>query len=261
MSNKANIHETAIIDPSAKIANDVVVGPYCVIGPNVEIGSGSELKSHVVVTRNTKIGKNNTFHQFGSIGSDNQDLLKDDKPTYLEIGDNNVFHECVTINRGSIKVNCLTKIGNHNFIMAYAHVGHDSVTGDYVILTNGATLAGHVDVHEHAIIGAYCAIHQYCTVGAYAMVSLGAMVNKDVLPYLMVSGNKPRVAGLNIVGLTRKGFSKQDIQVLQKAYKIIFRQGNTTADAIELLQPLVSESKSVQRFIEGLKASDRGIVR
>lgn len=255
------IDSKAVIDPSAVIADDVNIGAYTVIGPNVEIGSGSVIGPHVVISCNTKIGKNNKIYQFASIGADNQDLVQDNKPTYLEIGDDNVIHEFVSINRGSTKEDGVTKIGNRNLIMAYAHVGHDSVTGDHVMLANAATLAGHVKVKDYAIIGAFCAVHQFCTVGAYSMVSLGAMVNKDVLPFLMAAGNKPKVSGLNKVGLTRNGFSSEDIKILRQAYKIIFRQSNTTAVALTMLEPLVEQCSAVQQMIDMLSVSKRGIVR
>lgn len=255
------IDPNAIIDPSAIIADDVNIGAYTIIGPNVEIGSGSTIGPHVVITCNTKIGQNNKIYQFASIGGDNQDLVEDEKPTFLEIGDNNVIHEFVSINRGSSKEKCITKIGNHNLMMAYAHVGHDSCTGDHVMLANAATLAGHVKIHDYAIIGAFCAVHQFCTIGAYSMISLGAMVNKDVLPYLMVAGNKPKVSGLNKVGLSRNGFSTQEIKILQKAYKIIFRQGNTVAAALILLEPLVAQCQAVQQMADMLSTSKRGVIR
>lgn len=255
------IDSTSIIDPTAIIADDVTIGAFTIIGPNVEIASGCRIGPNVVILCNTKIGKNNKIYQFASIGGDNQDLVEDSKPTYLEIGDNNVIHEFVSINRGSTKEHCVTKIGNHNLIMAYSHVGHDSCTGDHVMLANGATLAGHVTIHNNAIIGAFCAVHQFCTIGAYSMVTLGAMVNKDVLPYLMVAGNKTKVSGLNKVGLRRNGFDAKQMKYLETAFKIIFRLGNTKGEALSLLQPLVNDCPAVQRFIDMLAASKRGVVR
>jgi UDP-N-acetylglucosamine acyltransferase len=255
------IDSKAIIDPSANIASDVCIGPYSVIGPNVEIGAGSWLGPHVVITRNTKLGRNNKIYQFASIGGDNQDKLADTTETYLEIGDNNIFHEFVTVNRGSIKENCVTKIGDDNFMMAYSHIGHDCIIGSNTIFANGATLAGHVNVGDAATIGAFCAIHQFCNIGAYSFVARGAMVVQDVLPYLMVAGNDPKASGLNKVGLTRNGFSKADIRIIFKAYKVIFRESNTVEQAQKILVELAKECSAVQAFIDGLNLATRGIVR
>lgn len=257
----SNIDPTAVIDSSAKIASDVSIGAYSVIGPNVEIGSGTSIASHVVIPCNTKIGTNNKIYQFASIGGDNQDLVHDDKPTYLEIGNNNTIHEFVTINRGSVKENCVTKMGDYNLLMAYTHIGHDSVIGSHTIFANGATLAGHVIVDDYATVGAYCAIHQFCNVGAHAFVTHGAMVTKDVLPYIMVSGNVPKAFGINKVGLQRHGYSKETIKQLLQAYKVIFRQNHTTAEATDKLEVITQQCAEVKQYISALQRAQRGIVR
>jgi UDP-N-acetylglucosamine acyltransferase len=255
------IHKTAIIDPSAKIADDVEIGPYTVIGHDVEIGSGTWIGPNVVISKWTKIGKANKIYQFASIGSDPQDSHYKEEESYLTIGDNNVFHPCVTVNRGTAKQNLLTSIGNDNLFMAYAHIAHDCTIGDHTVFVNGSTLAGHIVVDDHATVGAFCAIHQFCNIGAYSFTAHGAMVTKDILPYLMVSGNKPTTVGLNSIGLERNGFSAEAIKTLQKAYKIIFREGLIVADAMSKLEDLVGECPEVQAFIDGLNRAKRGIIR
>ena len=259
------IHNTAMISDSAKVADDVEIGPYTIVGPNVEIDSGTWIGPHVVVSSNTKIGKNNTIYQFASVGGDNQDLVRDDKPTFLEIGDDNVIHEFVTINRGSIKEEArCTKIGNKNLFMAYSHVGHDCTIENETIFANGATLAGHVLVQNHATIGAYCAVHQFCNIGEHSFLARGAMVVKDILPYLMVSGNDPKVHGLNLVGLKRAAFDKATIKTVSAAYKIIFRSKKTIDVALAELRPLAEGCPQVEPYIVALERAletGRGIIR
>ena len=258
------IHSAAIISDSAKIAENVEIGAYSVIGPNVEIDSGTWIGPHVVINSNTKIGKNNKIYQFSSVGGDNQDLTPDDKPTYLEIGDDNIIHEFVTINRGSVKEKCLTLVGDGNLFMAYSHVGHDCIIENDTIFANGATLAGHVLVQNHATIGAYCAIHQFCNIGAYSFIARGAMVVKDILPYVMASGNDPKVHGLNIIGLKRAGFDRDVIKSLLQAYKIIFRNGKTINDALIELQLLANQCEEITQLIQALNRAmdtERGIIR
>jgi len=251
----------AIIDPSAKIADDVDIGPYSVIGPNVEIGEGTWIGANVVVFKNTKLGKNNKIYQFASIGTDPQDISFGNEESYLIVGDNNVFHPCVTINRGTAKQELETKIGNNNFFMAYAHVAHDCSIGNHTVFANNATLAGHIRVDDYVTIGAFCAVHQFCNVGVYSYISRGAMVVKDVLPFLMVSGNEPKAYGLNTIGLQRNGFSGETIKQLQRAYKLIFRQALSMNEAIEQLKDLVEECSAIEHFIQGLERATRGIVR
>lgn len=256
------IHASAIIDKKADIASDVEIGPYTVIGPNVEIDSGTWVGSNVVIPCNTKIGKNNKIYQFSSIGGDNQDLVHDDKPTYLKIGDNNTIHEFVTINRGSIKEqDCITTIGSHNLIMAYSHIGHDCHVGSQTIFANGATLAGHVNVDDHATIGAYCAIHQFCHIGEHCFVARGAMVTQDVLPFILITGNEPEARGLNKVGLERAGFSKNDLRNLQKIYKMVFRSKESLQQLMPELEALAVDSENVAKFVDGIKRAQRGFVR
>ncbi len=257
----AYIHPTAIIDPTAKIADDVVIGAYSVIGHDVTIDSGCWLGSHVVIEKWTTIGKNNKFYPFAAIGSDPQDSHYKEEESYLIIGNDNVFHSSVTINRGTTKQDLRTIIGNDNLFMAYTHLGHDCIVGDHIVFANGAVLAGHVNVDNYATIGAYCAVHQFCQIGAYSFTSHGAMVSKDVLPYLMVIGNDVKTYGLNTVGLQRNGFSKETIAYLQKAYKIIFRNNLLTADALIELKKMVHDCPEVSAFVQSIENAKRGFIR
>lgn len=261
VDNVNRIHPTAIIADSAVLADTVTVGPYCVIGENVTIGDNTIIHPHAVIHSNTRMGKNNVIYQFASVGGDNQDLIKDNEPTWLEIGDFNIVHEFVTINRGSIKQSCVTKVGNHNLFMAYTHIGHDCDVGNHVIFANGATLAGHVRVDDHATIGAYCAVHQFCHIGQFSFLARGVMAVQDILPYLIVTGNSPTVNGINVVGLKRYGFTSKDITLAQQAYKIIFRQDLTIETALEELAKLEDANEIVANFIHAIKRAERGIVR
>ncbi len=255
------IDEQAIIHPRAKLAAGVSVGPGSVIGENVEIGQNTWIGPHVVIQGPTKIGANNKIFQFASVGSDPQDLTYNGEPTRLEIGDNNIIREFCMISRGTTKGGSMTHIGNHNFLMAYSHVGHDCRISNNVILINYAALSGHVDVEDYAIIGGYAAIHQFCKVGAYAFVARATYVTKDVLPYVMIAGSETSACGINTVGLRRRGFSSQAIDNLRRAYKIIFRKGFTTQEAIAELEIMQAECPEIIPLIDGLNQSTRGIVR
>lgn len=255
------IHETAVIDPNAKLGKNVTVGPFTVIDRDVVIGDGTWISSHVSIVGHTTIGKNNRFFPFSSIGEAPQDLKYNDEPTRLEIGDNNLFRENCTVHRGTIQDQGLTKIGNNNLFMANSHVAHDCVVADHVILTNGAGLAGHVIVEDHAICGASVGVHQFCRIGQHSFLTLGALVSKDVVPYTIVCGEDGRVQGLNLVGLKRRGFSDDQLSAIRKAYKIIFREGLTVEQAVQALEPLVAEWAVVKPMLEALLTSTRGIAR
>lgn len=254
------IHETAIIDPSAKLAADVRVGPYSVIGPDVFIDEGTEIGPHAVIKGPSRIGKHNKIFQFASIGEDCQDKKFIGEHATLEVGDGNVFREFCTIHRGTAHGGSVTRIGNDNLFMAYTHVAHDCIVGNEVVMSNNATLAGHVVVGDAAIMSGFTAIHQFCYVGAHSFIGGGAKVVKDILPFVMISCDA-HCAGLNLVGLKRRGYDADSIAILKKAYRIIFRSGNTVAQSIEELEQLVPECEAVQAFIDGLQASERGIVR
>lgn len=255
------IHQTAIIDSKAKLAANVSVGPWSYIGADVEIGEGTVISSHVVIKGPTKIGKNNKIFQFSSIGEECQDKKYAGEPTRLEIGDNNIIRESVTIHRGTVQDNSLTKIGSGNLLMAYVHIAHDCMVGDNNILANNATLAGHVHVGDFAILGGFTGVHQFCKIGSYSFCGVGSVVVKDVIPYLMAAGQNAVPHGMNTEGLRRKGYSAEAISALKKAYKIIYRQGLTLAAAQQELNELAKEEPSVQLIVDFLQDSSRGIIR
>lgn len=255
------IHQTAIIHPSAKLAENVSVGPYSLIGADVEIGEGTVIESHVVIKGITTIGKNNHFYQFGSIGEDCQDKKYAGEPTRLEIGDNNVFRESVTIHRGTVQDDSLTKIGSNNLLMAYVHVAHDCVVGDDNILANNATLAGHVHVGEHVILGGMTAVHQFCHIGSHSFSGGGSVVLRDIPPYVMVGGPQNTPHGINSEGLRRRGFSKETITNIRRAYKVLYRSGNRAQEAVVSLNEMAKETPEIQMLADFVANSPRGIVR
>ncbi len=255
------IHPSAIIDSSAKLADDVSVGPWTVIGPDVEIAAGTKIHSHVVIKGPTSIGENNEIFQFSTVGEDTPDLKYQGEPTRLEIGDNNVIREGVTIHRGTVQDKGLTYIGNHNLIMAYAHIGHDSIVHNHTVLVNNVALAGHVDVGDYAILSGYTLVHQFCNIGAHAFTGMGTAVGKDVPAYVTVNGAPATAFAINSEGLKRRGYSPETIKMLKKAYKIVYRQARTVDDAINELESLVKICPEVQLLIDSLRHSNRGIVR
>ncbi len=255
------IHPTAIIDESATLAADCEVGPYSIIGANVEIGSGCQIGPHVVIKGPSRIGKSNRIFQFSSIGEDPQDLKYDGEHSSLEIGDNNVIREYVTMNRGTGGGGGVTRVGSNNLFMAYTHIAHDCIVADRVIMANGSSLAGHVTVGEHAILAGFCCIHQFCTVGEHAFVGLNSVANKDVTPFTLVVGNYATARGINKEGLRRRGFSDQDINDLHRAFIEVVKGKGERKLAFEKVQPLAERSGAVARLLEFITSSERGIIR
>lgn len=255
------IHPAAIVDPSARIAADVEVGPWTLIGADVEIGAGTRIASHVVIKGPTKIGANNQILQFSTIGEDTPDMKYKGEQTRLVIGDNNVIREGVTIHRGTVQDRGETTIGANNLIMAYVHIGHDSVIGDNCILVNNASLAGHVHVGDWAILSGYALVHQFCHIGAHAFLGASTYLTKDVPAYVLVAGNPAEASNINVEGLKRRGFSADAISVLRRAYKIVYRQGLSVEDALTELQAIVRDAPEVQPLIDSIANSKRGIVR
>lgn len=256
INSKADIH------PNAKIADGVEIGPWTVIGDDVEIESGTWVGPHVVISGPTRIGKNNKIYQFASIGDAPQDMRYAGEKTTLEIGDNNVIREYCTVNRGTVKGGGNTRIGDHNFLMAYVHIAHDCQVGDHTIFANYAALSGHVTVEDFAVVGAYAAVHQFCTIGTHSFITAATYINKDVLPFVIIGGHTAAAAcGLNAVGLKRRGFSTETIENLRRAYKIIFRRSLSVDEALIELEILRVECPEVQVLIDSLKKSQRGIVR
>ncbi|MDE1460388.1 acyl-ACP--UDP-N-acetylglucosamine O-acyltransferase [Spartinivicinus poritis] len=255
------IDSRAVIDPKAKVAEGVEVGPWSYIGPEVEIGPGSVIHSHVVIKGPTQIGKNNRIFQFASVGEDCQDKKYQGEPTRLEIGDNNIIREGCTIHRGTVQDNSATIIGNNNLFMAYVHVGHDSIIEDDCIFANNAAIAGHVKVGRGAILGGYTTVHQFCMVGAYSMSAAHTAVFKDIPAFVMVSGNPAEAHGMNFEGMRRRQYSPELIKILRQAYKVVYRQGLTLEEALAKLSVLEKGYAEVSVFIKSLEASTRGITR
>ena len=255
------IDNRAIIDPSAKLADDVEVGPWSIVGPNVEIGAGSVIGPHVVLKGPTKMGKNNRIYQFATVGDDTPDLKYKGEDTWLVMGDNNVIREGVTIHRGTVQDRGETTIGDSNLIMAYAHIAHDCVIGNNTVFVNNASLAGHVVVHDWATLGGYTLIHQFVEIGAHAFVGMGSAVGKDILPFVTVNGSPAAPYGINSVGLKRRDFTAEQISAIKRAYKIVYRQNLTVEEAVEALKPVVEEFSEVQLMVDALQRSTRGIVR
>jgi len=257
-----NIHPTALIDPGAKVAASCQIGPYCVIGAGVELGENCRLISHVAIEGPTKIGAHNNFFPFAAVGMAPQDVTYKDEPTRLEIGDHNEIRECVTISRGTVKGGGLTRIGSHILIMAYTHVGHDSVIGDHAMLVNGATIAGHVTVEEWAVVGALCPVHQFVRIGAHSYVGGGTTITQDVLPFSMTSAARDTHAyGMNKVGLERRGFSKERIARIHHAYKILLASKMNTSQAIEKLKAEPNRGEDVDMLIRFIETAERGIIK
>lgn len=257
----ACIHPTAIVDAGAQIADDVEIGPYSVIGKDVRIDRGTVIGPHVVIDGITRIGQNNRFHSGGAIGCKPQDKKYRDEPTRLEIGDGNTFFQCVTVSVGTPQDHGLTRIGNNNWLMAYVHIAHDCILGNETILANGATLAGHVEVGDYAILGGLSAIHQFCVVGPYAMAGGGAMIPQDVPPFVMCEGNRASARGLNIEGMRRRGFTPEQISAVKQAYKLLYRDGLSYEEACGRIGALAAEEPVLQCFVDFFARSKRGIVR
>ncbi len=255
------IDARACVDPSAIVADDVQIGPWSLIGPDVEIGSGCIIESHVVIKGPTRIGSGNHIYQFSSIGEATPDLKYRDEPTRLLIGDNNVIRESVTIHRGTVQDRSETIIGNGNLLMAYVHIGHDSVIGNHTILVNNTALAGHVEVGDWAILSGYTLVHQFCKLGAHSFSGMGTAIGKDVPAYVTVSGSPAEAKTINVEGLRRRGFSADAISQLRRAFKIVYRQGLTLDLALQRLETMLPDTPEVAVLIDSIRASERGIVR
>jgi UDP-N-acetylglucosamine acyltransferase len=256
------IHPTAIIDSSSEISPTAQIGPYCIIGPETRIGADTILESHVHVHGWTTIGERCRFSSHSSIGTDPQDLKYKGEPTYLKIGNDNVFREFVSLNRGTKGGHGITVIGNNNFVMAYSHVAHDCIVGDNVIMANAATLAGHVTVGDHATVGAFSAVHQFCRVGPHAFIGGFSVITRDALPFIKTVGarNEAKIYGINTLGLQRKGFSAESMAELKQVYRIMFRSQMNTGDALAKAKEVQWKSSEVALLIEFIKGSERGFI-
>lgn len=255
------IHASAIVDPAANLAADCEVGPFTVIGPQVAVGEGCTIGSHVVLKGPTTIGARNRIYQFSSIGEDPQDLKYAGEPTELVIGDDNVIREYVTLNRGTAGGGGVTRIGDRNLFMAYIHVAHDCLIGSDTVFANGASLAGHVTVCDHAILAGFAGVHQFRTIGEHAFVGLHSVANRDVAPYTMAVGNYAEARGINKTGLRRRGFSDEAIAALHRAYMLVVHRRGDRDEAIAALAPEAGRHVEVRRFLDFIVASEHGVVR
>ncbi|HSI96678.1 MAG: acyl-ACP--UDP-N-acetylglucosamine O-acyltransferase [Methylophilaceae bacterium] len=255
------IHATAIVDPKAEIAPDVEIGAYSVIGPDVRIGNGTRIGAHVVIQGPTTIGRNNRIFHFCSLGEEPQDKKYAGEPTTLEIGDGNTIREYCTFNRGTIQDAGATRIGNDNWVMAYVHIAHDCQIGNNTIFANNSSLAGHVIVHDHAILGGFTLIHQFCKIGSHVITAVGSVVFKDIPPYVTAAGYDAKPHGINSEGLKRRGFTPEAMLQLKRAYKTLYKSSLTLEEAKVQLAEQYKECPEIGILLEFLDTSTRGIVR
>ena len=254
----SQIHPTAIVDPGAEVGEDVVIGPYCVIGEKVVIGAGTTLQNHVTICGPTVIGKENQFFAYTSIGQRTQDLKYAGEPTYLHIGDNNVFREFCTVNRGTLP-GTKTIVGSHNHFLSYCHIAHDCIVGSHVIFSNNGTLAGHVIVEDHVILGGLTAVHQFCRIGKHAITGGCSKIVQDVVPFTIADGNPARARGVNMVGLQRHGHTEEQIKAIRTAFKTLYRSKLNIGQALDALKD-GGPDEHVQHLISFVAGSKRGIV-
>lgn len=255
------IDSRAVIDPSARIASNVSIGPFTIVGADVVIGEGTRIGPHNVIKGPTEIGANNEILQFCTIGEATPDLKYAGEDTRLVIGDNNTIREGVTIHRGTVQDRGETRIGNHNLIMAYAHIGHDSVIGDHTIMVNNSSLAGHIHLGDWAIVSGYSGVHQYCRVGKHSFIGAYTYISQDVPAYVLVAGIPAHARMINVEGLKRRGFTADQIKLLQKAYRTVYRGGSELAKSLDELEKIDDIDGLLGDFISSIRTSSRGIVR
>jgi UDP-N-acetylglucosamine acyltransferase len=260
-SPTAGIHPTAIIDPAARLADDVTVGPYTLIGADVVIGAGTKIGAHCVITGPTTIGRDNAIHHHASLGGDPQDKKFRGERTELVIGDRNTIFEFTTFSRGTPDGGSVTRIGDDNWIMAYVHIAHDCVVGNHCVFANNATLAGHVTVEDHVILGGFTGIHQFCKIGAHAFTAISAAVNRDVPPFVYAAGQYAVPRGVNSEGLKRRGYSAERISAIKKAYRTLYMAGLPLAEAKLQLAEQAQSSEDVRRMLDFIDRSERSLAR
>lgn len=254
------IHPTAVVHPKAELADDVVIGPYCVVGEHVSIGRGTKLVSHVSVDGWTEIGERCHLYPFASVGGPPQHLHYKGEPTKVVIGNDNILREYVTVNRATVQGGGVTRLGHHNFLMAYVHVAHDCHLGNHLIMANCANLAGHITIGDHAIIGGLTGIHQFVRVGAYAMVGGCCGLTQDVAPFTRAAGGyRARMYGINYIGLKRQGFSNDQLAVLKRAYDLLFRSGHRLAESVKLARKEFANHKHVMEMADFVDGTKRGL--
>ena len=254
-------HPTALIHPNARLADSVEVGAYSIIGEHVEIGAGTSIGPHVVIGGHTRIGQHNRIFQFNSLGEIPQDKKYAGEPTRLEIGDHNTIREFCTLNLGTVQDAGVTRVGNHNWIMAYVHLAHDCQIGNHTIFANNAQLAGHVQVDDYVILGGFTGVHQFCKIGAHVMTGVGTVLKQDVPPYLTVSGNPAAPFGTNAEGLKRRGFSGAAVLAIKRAYKTLYKSGLTLEQATDAMREQAAEHPELNILIDFIGRSQRGIIR
>ncbi len=255
------VHPTAIVDAGARLAADVTVGPYSIIGADVEIGAGTRIGPHVVIGDHTRIGARNRIFQFSSIGESPQDKKYAGEPTRLEIGDDNTIREFCTLNRGTTQDAGVTRIGSHNWIMAYVHLAHDCQVGNHTIFANNAQLAGHVHVGDYVILGGFTVVHQFCRIGAHSMTAMGTILLQDIPPYVMASGNTAEPHGINAEGLKRRGFAAASIAAIKRAYKTLYKSGLGFDEARAQIAGEAAAEPALLPLAEFLAVPGRGIIR
>lgn len=256
-----SIDSSARIDPRAEIDENVTIGPWCVIGPEVQIGAGTVIEPNVIMRSHARIGKNNHFYQFSSIGEDPADKKFEGETTWLEVGDDNIFREGVTLHRGTGVGGGVTKIGNDNLMMPYVHIAHDCIVGSHTVFANNVGISGHVQVGDWAILGGYAGVNQFLKVGAHAMVGGMTHISNDVPAYMIVSGRPATVRSINAVGLERRGFDKETIAEIREAFKIIYKRNFSLQEAIDQLKALSESCDALNLLIESLESSEKGIHR
>lgn len=255
------IHPSAIIDPSAVIGDDVSIGPYSIVGPQVEIGAGCEIASHVVIKGPTRIGRNNRIFQFASIGDEPQDKKFHGEVTRLEIGDDNLIRESVTINRGTMQGGGITRIGNRNWIMAYVHIAHDCLIGDDNIFANNASLAGHVLIDDFVVLGGFTLVSQFNHLGDHSFTAMGSVISRNVPPYVLVSGHMAKPFGINVNGLRRRDFTDRQISNIRQAYKLLYRSGLRLEDARRQIGAIAQESGELDVLTAFIDRQQGSIIR
>lgn len=254
------VHPTAIVDPAAELGPGTVVGPYSMVAAGVSLGENCWLQHHVTLEGPLVAGRGNKFYAYCSIGQQTQDLKYRGEPTFLEIGDGNVFREFVTINRSTAETG-KTRVGSGGNFLAYSHIGHDCAVGDAVIFSNNGTLAGHVQVGDHAVIGGLTAVHQFCRIGRFAITGGCSKIVQDVPPFMIADGNPAEVRGINQVGMERAGYPPEKIKPIREAYRLIYRGKMNTAQAVDALREKLGESEEVQTIVRFITESERGIIR
>ena len=255
------IHPTAIVSPGAELASGVKVGPYSIIGDHVAIGSDTIIGSHVVIEGHTQIGERNRISPFSCIGTPPQDISYSGEDTRVKIGNDNVIREYVTINRASTKENWETIVGSHNFIMAYSHIAHDCILGDNIIMANLATFGGHTHVGDYANFGGLAAVHQFVRIGVHTFIAGGAEVSQDIPPFMMAAGSRAKLYGISQKGLRRHGFSRETIDGLKKAYRIIWRENSILNEGVRQVREEVESFPELEALLSFLENSKRGIMR